>query len=433
MDGDRRSPVGIVELAHPAERVAMRAGESAAGIGHGVEQTKGPVGVRRDPLGRVDHRHRAAQRILLGDRHLPERIADLHLGALVGREHREPPGRDVLHLAAQRIEGVLVEEQRALLRVLTHRHRAARHMLAQRIEHDLLHQPRRSAGRVVRLGPVPPPADRAAPAVQLHRVVGAARRGAPLHHPPGVVLRPAVLRARQGDRRLRPVVALLQREAPEAVMGPGGHELVGVGLLDEHAEAGIVLHRRDVTCAVGERGRVDALRLVGRAGGPMVPEGIVGGDARDVAEGIARVDRGELRLGAPVVALGALALHLAEDRRGAGERAALGERRGGAALLLGLELPDHPAIGVVLEAALDVEVEIDADDGDVFVEDLAEEIEVGDVDGHVAQQGRADARLDLGDVGLDGAVDHALRASHPAMGRERRSRSRARSWERPSW
>ncbi|WP_420878156.1 hypothetical protein [Sorangium cellulosum] len=254
---DRRAPIGMVELPHAPERVARRPRGRTARIGDGVQRAERAMLVPRDPHRRVGHRHRSSQRVVLDHGHVAERIGDLGPQAVVlGLHDRAPRGR-VPHLAAYRVVFVDVVEALVVRRALDHRHRAPRDALAACVIRDLLHQAPRLARGTARGAfhgrSVPEPPDRAAEAVDFDRIVGAAGCRGPLHHPPGVPVRAAVLGARQRDRRLRLIGPDLEPQATEAVVPPLGHEPVRIHPLDEHAETLIERHAPAAsTCVSGK-------------------------------------------------------------------------------------------------------------------------------------------------------------------------------------
>ena len=177
-------------------------------------------------------------------------------------------------------------------------------------------------------GAVPPPPDRAAEAIVLDRIVGAAGDGAPLRDAVGVLAGAAVLGAGERDRRRRAVRARLEAEAPEAVVRP----LSSSAGLDRSS---LVSTPKRVSNVVDVGWLAAFTSLMGKmpSASYVVPDARVWPKASvalvrgDVAEGVAGVGDRELGVGEPVVAGDGLVVDLAEDGRVAREEAALFERR----------------------------------------------------------------------------------------------------------
>ena len=346
-----------------------------------------------------------------------ERLGDRHEQAVIGGLRHRVPRRGVPHLAAERIEVVRIEEQLALGGAFADRHRSPRHLAAPRVVLHLLHQPRGLAVGARRRRAVPPPANRPAQAIELHLVVRAAGRGGSLPHPPGVFVGAAVLAAGEGEGRLRAVRAQLEAGPPEAIVLVLGDQAVRVRIARQYPQARIEFDERGVLGRVDVLVRKDALRLVEDRGLAVMAEGVVRRDAVDVAEVVAPEHHVELGLGAAVVGLDRLGVDLAVDRRRSRELPALRHQRRGAALLLRLELAEHPSVRVVLEGALDPEREVDPAGRDLLGAHVAELVEVRDARRRVAQDRRAGALLGLPHVRLEpGAArrKHALRPAKAA-------------------
>ena len=199
----RRAAVRVDVLAEPPEGVSLERRHRAVRARHCPQLGEGPVGIGGHPVFRIGDPHRPAQRVLLDARHRAARAGDLDRPLDIAVRRRGAPRGDVLDDAPHLVVRPPVVRSEHRRRGLAHGHGAARHVLAELIERDLLHNARRDLQ--ARLHALPPGAHCASERIQLHHVIREPRRLRPELHVPRVLVRTAVFGARRCKDRRRPV------------------------------------------------------------------------------------------------------------------------------------------------------------------------------------------------------------------------------------